>query len=88
MGGKKATGGGEGSKKAQGQARKAEAAAQKVAADDAKREAAEAAEWTKGAKSNAKKSVPIYPPFPFVRHFMDTSPVLRYRVKRDIEQLS
>lgn len=58
MGGKKpAAGGGEGSKKAQGQARKADAAASKAAAGDAKREAAEAAEWNKGAKSNAKQSV-------------------------------
>lgn len=59
MGGKKPAGGGEGSKKAQGQARKADAAASKAAAGDAKREAAEAAEWNKGAKSNAKQSVPF-----------------------------
>ncbi len=43
------------SKKAQGQARKADAAAQKAAAADADREAAEAAKWDKGSKSSAKK---------------------------------
>jgi hypothetical protein len=54
MAGKK--GGAEGnSKKAAGQARKAEAAAKKAAAADAEREAAESAEWQKGAKTNAKK---------------------------------
>lgn len=63
MGGKKPAGGGEGSKKAQGQARKADAAASKAAAGDAKREAAEAAEWNKGAKSNAKQSVSPFFPF-------------------------
>jgi len=53
MGGKKAAG--EGSKKAQGQARKADTAAQKAAAEDAKKAAAEASKWEKGAKSNAKQ---------------------------------
>ncbi|KAK3318493.1 hypothetical protein B0H66DRAFT_557483 [Apodospora peruviana] len=48
-------GGGEGSKKAAGQARKADAAAQKAAAEEAKKASAEAEEWNKGAKSNAKK---------------------------------
>lgn len=47
-------GAGENSKKAQGQARKADAAASKQAAKDRQAEAAEAAEWSKGAKSNAK----------------------------------
>lgn len=54
MAGKKGTAG-EGSKKAQGQARKAETAAQKAAAEDAKKAEVEAAEWSKGSKSNAKK---------------------------------
>jgi hypothetical protein len=49
-----AAGGGEGSKKAQGQARKADAAASKQAAKNKEQEAAEAAEWNKGAKSNSK----------------------------------
>lgn len=71
MGGKKPAGGGEGSKKAQGQARKADAAASKAAAGDAKREAAEAAEWNKGAKSNAKQSVPF---FRFVQFYTRQSP--------------
>lgn len=49
-------GGAEGnSKKAAGQARKADAAAKKSAAVDAVKEAGEAEEWNKGAKSNAKK---------------------------------
>jgi len=52
MAGKK---GADNSKKAAGNARKAEAAAQKAAAEDAKRAAAEDAEWSKGAKGNAKK---------------------------------
>ncbi|KAI1817818.1 hypothetical protein GGS20DRAFT_582077 [Poronia punctata] len=55
MGGKKATGGGEGSKKAAGQARKADAAAAKAAAEEAKKAAAEAATWEKGSKKDAKK---------------------------------
>lgn len=54
MGGKK---GAENTKKAAGNARKAEAAAQKAAAEDANREAAQATEWSKGTKSNAKKYV-------------------------------
>jgi hypothetical protein len=45
---------GENSKKAQGQARKAEAAAAKNAAKDRQAEEAEAQEWNKGSKSNAK----------------------------------
>ncbi|CAJ2513607.1 Uu.00g017260.m01.CDS01 [Anthostomella pinea] len=52
MAGKK---GGDGSKKAAGQARKAEAAAGKAAAENAKNTVAEDAEWQKGSKSNAKK---------------------------------
>jgi len=43
-----------GSKKAQGQARKADAAASKQAAKDQQAAAAEAEKWDKGAKSNAK----------------------------------
>lgn len=57
MAGKKGgAGGGEnlGSKKAQGQARKADAAASKQAAKNSQAEAAEAATWDKGAKSTAK----------------------------------
>jgi len=50
MGGK-----GENSKKAAGNARKAEQAAKKAAEENAKLAQAEAAEWSKGAKSNAKK---------------------------------
>jgi hypothetical protein len=49
-----AGGGGENSKKAQGQARKAEQAASKQAVKDKQVEAAEAEQWGKGAKSNAK----------------------------------
>jgi hypothetical protein len=52
-----AAGGGEGSKKAQGQARKADAAASKQAAKDKQAEAAESEEWNKGAKSNSKACV-------------------------------
>jgi hypothetical protein len=54
-----AAGGGEGggSKKAQGQARKADAAASKQAAKDKQVEVAESKEWDKGAKSNAKACV-------------------------------
>ncbi|KAI1634907.1 DUF1014-domain-containing protein [Biscogniauxia mediterranea] len=52
MAGKK---GGDNSKKAAGQARKAEAAASKAAAEDAKKASVEEAEWSKGAKSNARK---------------------------------
>jgi hypothetical protein len=56
MGGKK---GGENSKKALGQSRKAEAAAAKAAAEDAKKAAAEDAKWEKGTKNNAKKFVVV-----------------------------
>jgi hypothetical protein len=52
-----AAGGGEGSKKAQGQARKADAAASKQAVKDKQAEAAESEKWDKGAKSNAKAYV-------------------------------
>ncbi|KAF2706337.1 DUF1014-domain-containing protein, partial [Pleomassaria siparia CBS 279.74] len=45
---------GEGSKKAQGQARKAEAVAQKSAGKARQAEEAEARDWDKGSKSNAK----------------------------------
>ncbi|KAM4056840.1 coiled-coil domain-containing protein [Hirsutella rhossiliensis] len=51
MAGKK----GDNSKKVAGNARKAEAAAQKSAIEDARQETAEADKWQKGAKSNAKK---------------------------------
>ncbi|PHH65347.1 hypothetical protein CDD81_2759 [Ophiocordyceps australis] len=51
MAGKK----GENSKKVAGNARKAEAAALKTAATEAKLEAAESEKWQRGAKSNAKK---------------------------------
>ncbi|PVI00337.1 DUF1014 domain protein [Periconia macrospinosa] len=47
-------GGGEGSKKAQGQARKADAAAQKQAQKDREAEASEAKKWEQGGKSNSK----------------------------------
>lgn len=52
MAGKK---GGDGSKKAAGQARKAETAANKAAAENAKKAAEEAADWDRGAKNNSKK---------------------------------
>ncbi|KAK5633208.1 hypothetical protein RRF57_008922 [Xylaria bambusicola] len=45
------------SKKAAGQARKAEAAAAKAAAEDAAKERAEAADWQKGAKDDSKAYV-------------------------------
>ena len=51
MAGKK----GENSKKVAGNARKADAAAQKAVAEEAKKEDAEADKWQKGSKSNAKK---------------------------------
>lgn len=57
MAGKKGGGGGEGSKKAQGQARKADAAASKQAAKNQEAEKVEADKWEKGAKSNAKAYV-------------------------------
>jgi hypothetical protein len=47
--------GGEGSKKAQGQARKQDAAAAKKAAEEAQKQAAEAQTWDKGAKDSSKK---------------------------------
>lgn len=59
-----ASGGGEGSKKAQGQARKADAAASKQAAKDKQADAAEAEQWNKGAKSNAKAYVHTFPASP------------------------
>lgn len=46
-----------GSKKAQGQARKADAANSKKAQAQAKEDQAEAQTWEKGAKSNAKAYV-------------------------------
>ncbi|KAI4266474.1 MAG: hypothetical protein LQ337_008792 [Flavoplaca oasis] len=46
---------GENTKKAAGNAKKAEAAAQKAAVENSKKAAAEDVEWSKGAKSNAKK---------------------------------
>ncbi|KAI1503913.1 DUF1014-domain-containing protein [Biscogniauxia marginata] len=52
MAGKK---GGDGSKKAAGQARKADAAAKKTALEDAKKAAVEDDQWQKGAKNNSKK---------------------------------
>lgn len=52
MAGKKGT---DNSKKVAGNARKAEQAAQKAAAEDAKREAAESDQWQKGSKNNSKK---------------------------------
>lgn len=53
---KKGGGAGENSKKAAGQARKAEAAANKKAGEESKKAAAEDAEWSKGSKkANAKK---------------------------------
>jgi hypothetical protein len=51
MAGKK----GDNSKKVAGNARKAEAAAQKQAANDARQEAAEEEKWNKGAKNTSKK---------------------------------
>lgn len=53
MAGKKTSG--ENSKKASGNAKKAEAAAQKAALDNSKKAAEEDQEWSKGAKSSAKK---------------------------------
>ncbi|KAI0888952.1 DUF1014-domain-containing protein [Annulohypoxylon maeteangense] len=51
MAGKK----GENSKKAAGQARKAETAAKKAATEDAKKAAVEDADWERGSKNNSKK---------------------------------
>lgn len=53
MAGKK--GAGENSKKVSGNAKKAEAAAQKAAADNAVKAQAEDEDWGKGAKNSAKK---------------------------------
>ena len=53
MAGKKAAG--ENTKKVAGNAKKAEAAAQKAAAENAKKAEDEEQDWSKGAKSNAKK---------------------------------
>ncbi|MCJ1302987.1 hypothetical protein MMC08_005792 [Hypocenomyce scalaris] len=53
MAGKKAAG--ENTRKAAGNAKKAEVANQKAAVENAKKAAAEDLEWGKGAKSNAKK---------------------------------
>jgi hypothetical protein len=58
-----AGGDGGGSKKAQGQARKADAAASKQAAKDKQVEAAETEKWDKGAKSNAKAYGKKHQPF-------------------------
>jgi hypothetical protein len=53
MAGKKAAG--ENTKKVAGNAKKAEAAAAKAAAENQKKAAEEEQDWSKGAKSNAKK---------------------------------
>jgi hypothetical protein len=49
--------GGEGSKKSQGQARKADAASAKKATQEAENAAAESQKWEKGAKDSSKKYV-------------------------------
>ena len=51
MAGKK----GDNTKKVAGNARKAEAAAQKAAAEDANRAATEEEQWSKGSKNSARK---------------------------------
>jgi len=53
MAGKKAAG--ENTKKAAGNAKKADAASAKQAVEDQKNAKADAEEWSKGAKTNAKK---------------------------------
>jgi len=58
MAGKKAAG--ENTKKTAGNAKKAEAAANKQASKDRETEAQETAEWSKGAKDN-KKAYVLYP---------------------------
>jgi hypothetical protein len=68
MGGKKNLG--ENSKKAAGQARKAEAAANKQAAKDREVASREDAEWSKGAKDNSKKYV-ISPRLQTCKHKQD-----------------
>jgi len=56
---------GENTKKVAGNAKKAEAAAQKQAAADKAKGQQEDAEWSKGAKSNSKAYAPtFFPPFP------------------------
>lgn len=55
MAGKKAAG--ENTKKVAGNAKKAEAAAQKQAVENQKKAVVEEAEWSKGAKSTAKRYV-------------------------------
>ena len=60
-------GAGENSKKAAGQARKAEAAAGKQAAKQKEVAAEEDKEWSKGAKSNAKAYVFLVPIFSLSR---------------------
>lgn len=45
----------ENTKKVAGNAKKAEAAAKKNAAEDARRQAVEDEQWQKGSKSNSKK---------------------------------
>ena len=51
---------GENTKKAAGNAKKAEAAAQKAAVEDAKKESAETQKWQKGAKDTSKAYVDIW----------------------------
>jgi len=46
---------GENTKKAAGNAKRAEVAAQKQAAEDSKKAKADAEDWSKGSKSNAKR---------------------------------
>lgn len=65
MAGKKG-GAGENSKKAAGQARKADAAAQKQAVKQAQADEADAKEWSKGSKSTAKAYVSDRPLSPLV----------------------
>lgn len=48
---------GENTKKAAGNAKKAEVAAQKKAVEDAKQEAAETKKWDQGSKDNSKAYV-------------------------------
>lgn len=74
MAGKK--GAGENSKKAQGQARKADAAAAKNAAKERATEEAEAKEWNKGAKSNAKAYVFLFLSLP--HHHLYSSRAIRF----------
>lgn len=55
MAGKKAAG--ENTKKVSGNAKKAEAAAERAAAENAKKAVVEDEQWSKGAKSSSKKYV-------------------------------